>query len=64
LPEFENSLLDAQLRVEIARETAVVRELIVAKAFAEGDLLEDSPVGDWKDPVASSDGTKGEKGGL
>ena len=54
LAEFENSLLDAQLRVVIGRETAAIRELIVAKAFAEGDLLDDPPVGDWRDPVASS----------
>jgi His-Xaa-Ser system protein HxsD len=53
LAELENALLDAQLRFEIARETTSIRELIVAKAFAEGDLLDDSPVGDWKDPVAS-----------
>jgi His-Xaa-Ser system protein HxsD len=51
--QFENSLLDAQLRVEVARETAAVRELIVAKAFAEGDLLDDKPSADWRDPVAS-----------
>ena len=49
--ELQVSLLDAQLRVEIGRETAQIRELIVAKAFAEGDLLEDDPVGDWRDPV-------------
>src|SRR5437660_11602171 len=30
--EFHNSLLDAQLRIEIARESAGIRELIVAKA--------------------------------
>jgi His-Xaa-Ser system protein HxsD len=53
IAEFQNSLLDAQLRVEIADETATVRDLIVAKAFAEGDILEDAPVNDWKDPVAS-----------
>ena len=28
-----------------------MRELIVAKAFAEGDVLEDPPVGDDRDPV-------------
>ncbi len=49
--EFENALLDHQLRFEIARETATLRELIVAKAFAEGDVLEDPPVGDDRDPV-------------
>ena len=49
--EFENALLDHQLRFDIARETATLRELIVAKAFAEGDALEDPPVGDDRDPV-------------
>lgn len=49
--EFENALLDHQLRFEIGRETAVLRELIVAKAFADGDLLEDPPVGTDRDPV-------------
>jgi His-Xaa-Ser system protein HxsD len=52
--EFENALLEAQVRIEIAHETAAVRELIVAKAFAEGDLLEDAPAGDWHDPVGAS----------
>jgi His-Xaa-Ser system protein HxsD len=49
--EFENALLDHQLRFEIARETTTLRDLIVAKAFAEGDVLEDAPVGDDRDPV-------------
>jgi His-Xaa-Ser system protein HxsD len=49
--EFQNSLLDHQLRSEIDRETATLRELIVAKAFAEGNVLEDTPVGDDRDPV-------------
>jgi len=50
--EFENKLIDAQLRIEIRDETSRIRELIVAKAFAEGDLLDDTPIGDWRDPVA------------
>ena len=49
--EFENAPLDHQLRFEIATETATLRELIVAKAFAEGNALEDPPVGDDRDPV-------------
>jgi|SRR5579872_2236542 len=56
--ELKDALLDAQLRVEIGRETADVRSLIVAKAFAEGDLLEENPVGDWRDPVVSKESTK------
>lgn len=49
--EFENALLDHQLRFEIASETTTLRELIVAKAFAEGNALEDPPLGDDRDPV-------------
>jgi His-Xaa-Ser system protein HxsD len=49
--EFENALLDHQLRFEITNETATLRELIVAKAFAEGNALEDPPIGDDRDPV-------------
>jgi His-Xaa-Ser system protein HxsD len=49
--EFANTLLDYQVRQEINRETATLRDLIVAKAFAEGDLLDDSPVSDDRDPV-------------
>jgi His-Xaa-Ser system protein HxsD len=49
--EFENALLDAQLRVEIGCETTKIRELIVAKAFAEGDVLEDPPMGEWHGPA-------------
>ena len=49
--EFANALLDWQVRLDIQRETANLRELIVAKAFAEGNLLEDSPIGDDRDPV-------------
>ena len=53
--EFENALLDHQLRFEIASETATLRELIVAKAFAEGNALEDPPVGDDRDPVEQAE---------
>jgi len=53
--EFRDALIDAQVRVRIAHETAPIRNLIVAKAFAEGNLLDDAPVGDWRDPVAELD---------
>lgn len=49
--EFSNALLDYQVRRDIERETHTIRELIVAKAFAEGNLLDDPPVGDDRDPV-------------
>ena len=52
MPEIFDSLLDSQLRVEIQAETAGVRELIIAKAFAESGVLEDPPPGTFTDPVA------------
>ena len=55
LPEIYDALLDSQLRIEIQAETAGVRELIVAKAFAESGVLEDPPPGTFDDPVARSD---------
>jgi His-Xaa-Ser system protein HxsD len=44
--EFANALLDQQLRLDVERETRTLRELIVAKAFAESGVFEDRPVGD------------------
>jgi His-Xaa-Ser system protein HxsD len=52
LPEIYDALLDSQLRVEIQAETSGVRELIIAKAFAESGILEDPPPGTFEDPVA------------
>lgn len=49
--DFGNALLDQQLRIDIERETRTLRDLIVAKAFAESGVLEDPPVGDDRDPV-------------
>jgi His-Xaa-Ser system protein HxsD len=50
--EFANALLDAQLRAIIADETRAVRELLVAQAFCEGDLLDrtDSESDEYADP--------------
>ena len=56
--QLQDSILDAQLRLEIGQETAQIRNLIVAKAFAEGDLLEDDPVGDWRDPLIAKQSDK------
>jgi len=58
--EFENALLDQQLRQDVDRETTRLRELIVAKAFAEGDL-DDPPVGDDRDPVELKPATSAQK---
>lgn len=40
--EFSNSLIDQRVRLQISAETRAVRELIVAQAFAEADLLDRS----------------------
>jgi His-Xaa-Ser system protein HxsD len=38
--EFSNALLDQHLRAQIAAETRAIRELLVAQAFCEADLLD------------------------
>jgi His-Xaa-Ser system protein HxsD len=38
--ELCNELIDQQIRLDLARETGPLRELIVAQAFAEGNLLD------------------------
>lgn len=38
MEEFVNELIDQRLRALLAAETKVVREMIVAQAFAEADL--------------------------
>ena len=40
--EFSNALIDEKVRREIAEETMPIRELIVAQAFAEVDILDRS----------------------
>lgn len=40
--EFSNDLIDQRVRFDIARSTSPIRELIVAQAFAEADLLDRS----------------------
>ena len=37
---FSNALLDSHLRAVISDETRAIRELLVAQAFCEADLLE------------------------
>jgi His-Xaa-Ser system protein HxsD len=49
--EFLNQLLDYQMRQEIDNQTGAIRELLIAKAFAEAGVLEDEPPGDPSDPV-------------
>jgi His-Xaa-Ser system protein HxsD len=38
--EFSNALIDQKVRQQIALETMSIRELIVAQAFAETDLID------------------------
>ena len=49
--EFRNALIDSELRIQVQRETSAVRELLLAKAFAEAGVLESSPPGSFSDPV-------------
>jgi len=49
--EFRNALIDSELRIQVQRETSGVRELLLAKAFAEAGVLESSPPGSFSDPV-------------
>src|SRR4029077_2242995 len=40
--EFSNELVNQRVRLEIANETRAIRELIVAQAFTEADLIDRS----------------------
>ena len=40
--EFSNALIDQRVRLQISAETKAIRELIVAQAFAEADLIDRS----------------------
>jgi His-Xaa-Ser system protein HxsD len=40
--EFSNELVNQRVRLDIANETRSIKELIVAQAFAEADLLDRS----------------------
>lgn len=56
--EFLNALLDHQVRQDIESETGRVRELLLAKAFAEAGVLEDPPPGDVGDPIERQRGVE------
>ena len=53
--EFQNSLVDSELRVRVQKETSAVRELLLAKAFAEAGVLEEGPPGSFHDPVLAAE---------
>jgi His-Xaa-Ser system protein HxsD len=40
--DFSNELINQRVRYDVAKETGPIRELIVAQAFAEADLLDRS----------------------
>jgi His-Xaa-Ser system protein HxsD len=48
--KLERDLIDFQLRDTIAKSTQNIRDLLVAKAFSNGEYDEDPP-GDVSDPV-------------
>jgi His-Xaa-Ser system protein HxsD len=54
IADFQTALVDSELRVQIQKETAGVRELILAKAFSEAGVLEDVPPQRYEDPVLAS----------
>jgi hypothetical protein len=49
--EFQNSLLEYELRRIIEHETGKIRELLVAKAVAATGTLDDPPPGSATDAV-------------
>ncbi len=56
--ELCNELIDQQIRLALAREAGPLRDLIVAQAFAEGNLLDEQrDVGDFEsDPLGIGSG--------
>jgi His-Xaa-Ser system protein HxsD len=54
--EFSNELINQKVRLSVAAETKQIRELIVAQAFAEADLLDrDGPEASYlEDPKGIS----------
>ncbi|MGC1362208.1 MAG: His-Xaa-Ser system protein HxsD [Silvibacterium sp.] len=49
--DFLNTAMDFELRSQIEAKTSSIRELILAKAFAESGVLEDPPIGLFGDAV-------------
>lgn len=50
LQKLERDIIDFQLRDVIIRETQNVRDLLIAKAFSNGEF-DEAPPGDISDPV-------------
>lgn len=53
--EFHNELLDQQLRCRLEQGFGDVRTLIVAQAFAEGNLLDPYPQNHEGDPLGAGE---------
>ncbi|TSJ34929.1 His-Xaa-Ser system protein HxsD [Mucilaginibacter corticis] len=53
LQKLERDLIDFNLRDMVSKETQNVRDLLIAKAFSNGELDEDPP-GEISDPVGFS----------
>jgi His-Xaa-Ser system protein HxsD len=49
--EFGDALLNNELREAVERQTGKIRELVIAKAFAEAGVPDDAPPGTPNDPV-------------
>lgn len=49
--KVQRDLIDFNLRDIITKETQTIRELIVAKAFANYEFKSDNPTGEISDPV-------------
>lgn len=50
LQKLENDLVDFNLRDIVSKETKNIRDLLVAKAFSNGEF-DEIPPGDFSDPV-------------
>lgn len=50
LLKFERDIIDHSLREVVSRETANIRDLLIAKAFSNGEYDEE-PFGEVSDPV-------------
>lgn len=50
LSKLERDLIDFSLRQVVNQETQAIRELLIAKAFANGDF-DELPVGEVADPI-------------
>ena len=51
IPRIKQNLIDFKLREIVNKETQTIRELIVAKAFANFEMEEETPIGNVSDPV-------------